>query len=135
MPGPYGHFTRPLHTGHSVGCFKSKQPVSFWNNPQVLPGPCPPLAPHSPALLCMARELLREWRQRVATNTQGAASRLSRNHLAALTSVTAKQGVIDMSRVKTMLPVFGGLLYVVLSVLFGSLWYAVLSMMVTRMAP
>jgi hypothetical protein len=34
-----------------------------------------------------------------------------------------------------MLPVFGGLLYVVLSVLFGSLWYAALSMMMTRMAP
>jgi hypothetical protein len=40
-----------------------------------------------------------------------------------------------MSRVKAMLPVFGGLLYVVLSVLFGSLWYAALSMMMTRMAP
>ena len=34
-----------------------------------------------------------------------------------------------MFRVKTMLPVFGGLLYVLLSMLFGSLWYAALSMM------
>ena len=71
----------------------------------------------------------------MATNTQKAAFRLRRNHPAALTPVTAKEGVIDMSRVKTMLPVFGGLLYVVLSVLFGSLWYAALSMMMTRMAP
>ena len=29
---------------------------------------------------------------------------------------------MDMPRVKKLLPVFGGLLYVVLSVLFGSLW-------------
>ena len=36
-----------------------------------------------------------------------------------------------MPRVKKMLPVFGGLLYVMLSVLFGSVWYAALSMMMT----
>jgi hypothetical protein len=82
----------------------------------------------------MARELPYDCWQRVAANTS-AAPRLSRNHLAALTSVTGKEGAIDMFRVKTMLPVFGGLLYVVLSVLFGSMWYAALSMMMTRMVP
>jgi hypothetical protein len=82
----------------------------------------------------MARELPSEWQQRVAANTLEAAPRRSRNHLADLTSVTGKEGVIDMSRVKTMLPVLGGLLYVVLSVFFGSLWYAALSMMMTRIA-
>jgi hypothetical protein len=83
----------------------------------------------------MARELPYKWTQRVVANTQEAAPRRSRNHLADLASVTGKEGVIDMSRVKTMLPVFGGLLYVVLSVLFGSLWYAALSIMMTRIAP
>jgi hypothetical protein len=39
-----------------------------------------------------------------------------------------------MSRVKAMLPVFGGLLYILLSVLFGSMWYAALSMMMARIA-
>jgi hypothetical protein len=36
-----------------------------------------------------------------------------------------------MLRVRRMLPVFGVLLYVLLSVLFGSLWYAALSLMMT----
>jgi hypothetical protein len=36
-----------------------------------------------------------------------------------------------MPRVRRMLPVFGVLLYVLLSVLFGSLWYAALSLMMT----
>jgi hypothetical protein len=40
-----------------------------------------------------------------------------------------------MSRVKKLLPVFGGLLYVVLSVLFGSLWYAALSTVMMRIEP
>jgi hypothetical protein len=83
----------------------------------------------------MARELPYKWTRRVVANTQEAAPRCSRNHLADLASVNGKEGVIDMSRVKTMLPVFGGLLYVVLSVLFGSLWYAALSIMMTRIAP
>ena len=83
----------------------------------------------------MAWGLLREWRQRVAVNTQAAAPRLSRNRLADLASVTGQEEVVAMSRVKTMLPVFGGLLYVVLSVLFGSMWYAALSMMMTRIVP
>ena len=39
-----------------------------------------------------------------------------------------------MSRVKAMLPVFGGLLYILLSVLFGSMWYAALSMIMARTA-
>ena len=42
---------------------------------------------------------------------------------------------MDMPRVKKFLPVFGGLLYVMLSVLFGSLWYAALSMVITRIEP
>jgi hypothetical protein len=83
----------------------------------------------------MAWWLLREWRQRVAVNTQAAAPRLGRNRLADLTSVIGKEEIVAMSRVKTMLPVFGGLLYVVLSVLFGSMWYAALSMMMTRIVP
>jgi hypothetical protein len=36
-----------------------------------------------------------------------------------------------MPRVRRILPVFGVLLYVLLSVLFGSLWYAALSLMMT----
>jgi hypothetical protein len=40
-----------------------------------------------------------------------------------------------MPRVKKLLPVFGGLLYVVLSVLFGSLWYAALSTVMTIIEP
>src|SRR5687767_10032107 len=40
----------------------------------------------------MAWELLHEWRQRVAANTQGAAPRLSRNHLAEITSAIRKGG-------------------------------------------
>jgi hypothetical protein len=83
----------------------------------------------------MARELPHDYQQRVAANMPATVPRLSQNHPVPLTSVTGPEGVIDMSRVKTMLPVFGGLLYVVLSVLFGSLWYAALSMMMTRMAP
>jgi hypothetical protein len=69
----------------------------------------------------------------VAANIQRAAPHLSRNHLADITSVTRKGG-IDMSRVKAMLPVFGGLLYILLSVLFGIMWYATLSMMMARIA-
>ena len=42
---------------------------------------------------------------------------------------------MDMPRVKKLLPVFGGLFYVVLSVLFGSVWYAALSTMMTRIEP
>jgi hypothetical protein len=42
---------------------------------------------------------------------------------------------MDMPRVKRFLPVFGGLLYVMLSVLFGSVWYAALSMVMTRIEP
>ena len=38
-------------------------------------------------------------------------------------------------RVKTMLPVFGGLLSVTLSVLFGSWWYAAVSLMMRRIKP
>jgi hypothetical protein len=37
-----------------------------------------------------------------------------------------------MPRVKKFFPLFGGLLYVVLSVLFGSVWYAALSTVMTR---
>jgi hypothetical protein len=40
-----------------------------------------------------------------------------------------------MSKMKKFLPVFGGLLYVVLSVLFGSVWYAALSTVMTRIKP
>jgi hypothetical protein len=40
-----------------------------------------------------------------------------------------------MPSVKKFLPVFGGLLYVALSVLFGSVWYAALSTVLTRIEP
>ena len=40
-----------------------------------------------------------------------------------------------MPRVKKFLPIFGGLLYVVLSVLFGSVWYAALSTVLTSIEP
>jgi hypothetical protein len=40
-----------------------------------------------------------------------------------------------MLRVKKLLPVFGGMLYVALSVLFGSIWYAALSMVLTKIEP
>jgi hypothetical protein len=40
-----------------------------------------------------------------------------------------------MAKMKKFLPVFGGLLYVVLSVLFGSVWYAALSTVMTRIEP
>ncbi|HSF29655.1 MAG TPA: hypothetical protein VLK82_04165 [Candidatus Tectomicrobia bacterium] len=40
-----------------------------------------------------------------------------------------------MPTVKKLLPVFGGLLYVVLSMLFGSLWYAALSTVMTTIEP
>ena len=40
-----------------------------------------------------------------------------------------------MLRVKKFLPVFGGILYVVLSVLFGSMWYAALSTVLMRIEP
>jgi hypothetical protein len=40
-----------------------------------------------------------------------------------------------MPRAKKFLPIFGGLLYVVLSVLFGSMWYAALSTVMTRIEP
>ncbi len=40
-----------------------------------------------------------------------------------------------MPRVKKLSPVFGGLLYVVLSVRFGSLWCAALSTVMTRIEP
>jgi hypothetical protein len=36
---------------------------------------------------------------------------------------------------KKFLPVFGGLLYIMLSVLFGSVWYAALSTVMTRIEP
>ena len=38
----------------------------------------------------------------------------------------------NMLRVKKFLPVFGGMLYVALSVLFGSVWYAALSTVMTK---
>ena len=40
-----------------------------------------------------------------------------------------------MPRIKKLLLVFGGLLYVVLSVLFGSVWYAALSTVMTTLEP
>jgi hypothetical protein len=40
-----------------------------------------------------------------------------------------------MPRIKKLLPIFGGLLYVVLSVLFGSVWYAALSTVMTTLEP
>jgi hypothetical protein len=40
-----------------------------------------------------------------------------------------------MPRAKKLLPVFGGVLYVVLSVMFGSVWYAALSTVMTRLEP
>jgi hypothetical protein len=40
-----------------------------------------------------------------------------------------------MPRIKKLLPVFGGLLYVVLSVLLGSVWYAALSTVMTTLEP
>jgi hypothetical protein len=40
-----------------------------------------------------------------------------------------------MPRIKKFLSVFGGVLYVVLSVLFGSLWYAALSTVMTGTKP
>jgi hypothetical protein len=40
-----------------------------------------------------------------------------------------------MPRIKKLLPVFGGFLYVVLSVLFGSVWYAALSTVMTTLEP
>jgi hypothetical protein len=40
-----------------------------------------------------------------------------------------------MLRVKKFLPVFGGIVYVALSVLFGSVWFAALSAMLTKIEP
>jgi hypothetical protein len=40
-----------------------------------------------------------------------------------------------MPSAKKFLPVFGGVLYVVLSVLFGSVWFAALSTVMTRLEP
>jgi len=42
---------------------------------------------------------------------------------------------MDRSRVKRLLPVFVGLLYVLLSVLGGSAWYTALSLMMMRIEP
>jgi hypothetical protein len=42
---------------------------------------------------------------------------------------------MGMPRVKRMLPVFGGWLYVVLSVRFGSVWDEALSTVMTRIEP
>jgi hypothetical protein len=42
---------------------------------------------------------------------------------------------MGMPTVKKLFPMFGGLLYVVLSVLFGSLWYAALSTVMARVEP
>jgi hypothetical protein len=42
---------------------------------------------------------------------------------------------MDTPRVNKLWPVFGGLLYVVLSVRFGSVWDAALSTMMTRIGP
>jgi hypothetical protein len=39
---------------------------------------------------------------------------------------------MNRARVKKMLPVFGGLLYVLLSVLWGGVWYAALSVMMMK---
>jgi hypothetical protein len=44
-----------------------------------------------------------------------------------------QEAMMDMLRVQRVLPVFGGVLYVMLSVLFGSVWYAALSLMLTRL--
>jgi hypothetical protein len=46
-----------------------------------------------------------------------------------------KEAVMDSPCSKKWFPVLGGVLYVVLSVLFGSLWYAALSLAMTRLAP
>jgi hypothetical protein len=42
---------------------------------------------------------------------------------------------MDTPRVNKLWPVFGGLLYVVLSVRFGSVWDTALSTMMTRIGP
>jgi hypothetical protein len=40
-----------------------------------------------------------------------------------------------MSRIKKLLPVFAGLVYVAPNILFGGMWYAALSMVMTRIEP
>jgi hypothetical protein len=47
--------------------------------------------------------------------------------------LNGKEIVMVKPTMQRMLPVVGGLLYVMLSVLFGSLWYAALSLMMTGM--
>jgi hypothetical protein len=65
---------------------------------------------------------------------QAAAPRLSRNHPKTWHRHTTRKGT-DMPRLKKLMPVFGGLLYLMLSVLFGSVWYAALSTVMTRIEP
>jgi hypothetical protein len=74
------------------------------------------------------------WGQQVTIAKQAAALRRSRNHPKTWHQYLAKRGT-NMPRVKKLLPVFGGLLYLVLSVLFGSLWYAALSTVMMRLEP
>jgi hypothetical protein len=67
----------------------------------------------------MAQELLREGGRRMAANAPPVTSRRSRNHPAGIAAFTGTEAVMDMPRVKRRLPVFAGLLAVMLSVRFG----------------
>jgi hypothetical protein len=65
---------------------------------------------------------------------QAAAPRLSRHCLENMASVDGQERD-GYAKSKEVLTHFGGLLYVVLSVLFGSVWYATLSTVMTRIEP
>jgi hypothetical protein len=67
----------------------------------------------------MAQELLREGGRRMAANAPAVTPRRSRNHPAGIAAVTGTEAVMAMPRVKRRLPVFAGLLAVMLSVRFG----------------
>jgi hypothetical protein len=74
--------------------------------------------------------LRRAWRQQGIIGRPAAAPQFSRNPQKIWHHSTVRKGM-DMPRVRKYLPVFGGLLYVMLSVLFGSVWYAALSLMMS----
>jgi hypothetical protein len=95
----------------------------------------PPLSPHPSASAAHGTEVAPEAEAAHGCQYAGAAPRLSRNRPAEIASVNDKGGAMGMPRVKRMLPVFGGWLYVVLSVRFGSVWDEALSTAMTRIEP
>jgi hypothetical protein len=112
-----------------------EQCVSFRNSPRETPHSCCPLWPPPSALAGSGMGVAscidaanEHWRAGGETLVSVDTARNTWH------GWTGRRGT-KMLRVKKFLPVFGGIVYVALSVLFGSVWFAALSAMLTKIEP